>query len=86
VACWVAVATSSSRYFVASIMCAESELPLVQQALQTFPTAKGAVTYDHGKARYCLDLEGMTAVEAKVMIDQVRNTIDLVLSQLRHER
>jgi hypothetical protein len=77
------MASSSSRYFVASVICAEAELPILQQVLQTFPAVNGAVTHDRGKARYCLNLEGLTAVQAKLLIEQIQNTISLVLSQLR---
>ncbi len=77
------MASSSSRYHVASVICTEAELPLVQQTLQTFPAVQGAVTYDGGKARYCLSLDGLDATEARLAIEQVRNTIELVLLQLR---
>jgi len=80
------MASSSSRYHVASIVCTEAELPLVQQTLQTFTAVQGAVTYDAGKARYCLALDGLDASEAKFMIEHVRDTIELVLLQLRNGR
>jgi hypothetical protein len=78
------MASSSSRYHVASIVCTEAELPLVQQTLQTFSAVQGAVTYDAGKARYCLSLDGLDSTQAKLTIEQVRNTVELVLTQLRN--
>ena len=78
------MSSSSSRYHVASIVCTEAELPLVQQTLQTFTAVQGAVTYDAGKARYCLSLDGLDAATAKLTIEQVRNTVELVLLQLRN--
>ena len=76
---------SSSKYFVASVVCTEPELALVQQTLQTFPSVQGAVTYDSGKARYCISLEGFEATQARILIEQIRNTLDLVLLQLRNK-
>jgi hypothetical protein len=78
------MSTPSSKYYVASVDCSESESTLVQTTLQTFPAVRGAVTYDAGKARYCLDLEGLNAAEAKILIEQIQNMIELVLMQLRN--
>ena len=74
---------ASSKYFVGSVACTESELPYVQTMLQTFPAAKGAVTHDAGKARYCIDLENLSSEDATALIEKVRNTINIVLEQVR---
>ena len=47
---------------------------------------RGAVTFDAGKARYCLTLDDLTIEEAKLVIDQVHNTIYFVLSQVRNTK
>lgn len=60
-------------------------MPLIQQTLQTFPAVNGAITHDQGKARYCINLQGMTAEQAKLLISQIHNTIDLVLIQIRND-
>ncbi len=55
----------------------------MQQALQTFPMVRGAVTHDGIQARYCLDLEHLLPQDAQVAISLVKDTLELVLNQVR---
>lgn len=71
--------SASSKYHVGSATCAESELSLVSQALAAFPQTQGAVTFNDGKALYCLNLSGLTGEESKALVQQVSNVIDLIL-------
>jgi hypothetical protein len=71
---------------VASVSCKEEELPAIQETLQTFPAVQGAITFDGGKARYCVSLAGFEGTEARILIERIRDTIDLVLTQLRTGR
>ena len=66
-----------------SVACTQDEFALVQQTLQVFPQLRGAVVYDAGKARYCLDLGDLAMDDAKKLIEQVQNTVDFALLQFR---
>lgn len=75
--------STSSRYYVGSVVCIENELPRIQSALQSFTEIQGAVTYSDGKARYCLDLGEINAEEAKALIEKVRNVVEFALMKKR---
>jgi len=71
---------------VDSVECSIAEFPLVEQTIKAFPYAKGAIIYEHGKATYCLDVSGARSLgEVKILVDEVRSTIELVLRQIRFE-
>ncbi len=55
----------------------------MRQTLQTFPLVRGAVTHDGIQARYCLDVELMSLQDSQVVISLVKDTLELVLNQVR---
>jgi hypothetical protein len=77
--------TSSTKYHVGAIECAESELPEIQKVLAIFPEIRGAVVHDGTKARYCLDLENLDSNKSKELVEQVQNMIATTLFHSRNK-